>query len=463
MTDLFRYSANELANLVRSKEVSCREVVECHLERIAVVNNDLNAITVVLDESALKRADQLDKSKPTGQPLFGIPFTVKENIDCIGSATTNGLKAQEHAFPTVNAPVVDRMIAAGGIPIGRSNMPDMGMRLTTDSSLRGRTLNPWNPELTAGGSSGGEGVALATGMSPLGLGNDIGGSVRNPAYCCGVAALKPTAGRVPRANSIEPLDFGMASQAMLSEGLLSRSVKDLELGLSVVSGRHIRDPRSVDAPLRGVLPDQPSAALVTEIPNVEIPKLTLQEIRRAGEILEEAGWQVEEAIPPDLAKVSEIWGRLISIDFSELLPNVQPLLAKPIYDNLIELCTIFDCSNIPNSAVHAERSRLTRLWSEFFQAHSVAIGPTWTQLPWSYDADLEPKAGTQLVLNTNKFITPGSALGLPAVAIPMGVANGMPTGVQIYSDLWREDLCLMASMAIENVVGSITPIDPLTS
>ncbi len=336
------------------------------------------------------------------------------------------------------------------------------MRLTTDSSLRGRTLNPWNSQLTAGGSSGGEGVALATGMSPFGLGNDIGGSVRSPAYCCGVAALKPTSGRVPRAGSIEPLDFGMASQLMLSEGFLSRSVKDLELGLTVAAGRHIRDPRSVDAPLTGVMPDLPSAALVTEIPGVAIPLDTRREIRRAGKILEEAGWRVEEAAPPELAKVSEIWGRLISIDFSKLLPDVQPLLAKPIYDNLIELCSIFDCTNIPNSVVHSERSRLSRLWSKFFQSYSVAIGPTWTQLPWPFDADLVPKVGTELVLDTNKFITPGSALGLPAVAIPMGTANGMPTGVQIYSDLWREDLCLTAGATIENIVGSITPIDPVT-
>jgi amidase len=461
VTDLFRFSAHELAELTKTKSVSCREVVENHLERIAAVNGEVNAITVVLDESGLERADQLDKSSATDQPFFGVPFTVKENIDCVGSATTNGLKQLEHSMPTLDAPIVSRMIAAGGIPIGRTNMPDMGMRLTTDSSLRGRTLNPWNSQLTAGGSSGGEGVALATGMSPFGLGNDIGGSVRNPAYCCGVAALKPTAGRVPRAGSIEPLDFGMASQLMLTEGLLSRSVKDLEQGLSVVAGRHIRDPRSVEAPLRGVLPEVPSAALVTEIPNADIPAATLQQIRRAGKILEEAGWRVDEAVPPELAKVSEIWGSLISIDFSVLLPNIQAILAKPVYDNLKELCTIFDCTNTPNSVIHAERSRLIRMWSEFFQSYSVAIGPTWTQLPWPFDADLEPKAGTQLVLDTNKFITPGSALGIPAVAIPMGVADGMPAGIQIYSDLWREDLCLSAGTAIEDRIESITPINPV--
>lgn len=462
-------SASEIAGQIKSRAVSCREVVEAHLHRINHVNKRVNAITVVLDEDALRLADQFDKAGEHSGLFSGVPFTIKENIDCLGSATTNGLSTLEHAMPAEDAPVVARFKAAGGIPIGRTNMPEMGMRLSTDNPLRGRTLNPWNSELTAGGSSGGEAVALATGMTPFGLGNDIGGSVRNPAYCCGVAALKPTVGRIPRAGSIAPLDFGMAVQAMLVEGLMARSIEDLRVGLSIAAGRHPRDPRSVDVPLTapltvpltGQAPSVKRVALVTDIPGACIPEETLAAIRLAGDILADAGWLVVEQTPPELQRVSEIWGSLISIDFSVLLPNVQPLLTAPLYENLLELCAMFDCSNTPNSVIHAERSRLIRCWSEFFSTHTIAIGPTWSRRPWPADADLEPKRGTQLVLDTNRFITPGSALGLPAVALPMGISQGMPTGIQIYADLWREDLCLAAAAVIESSVGQITPIDPV--
>jgi len=253
----------------------------------------------------------------------------------------------------------------------------------------------------------------------------------------------------------------MAVQAMLVEGLMARTVADLRIGLSIAAGRHPRDPRSVDAPLTGELPSVRRVALVTDIPGACIPEETLAAIHQAGDILADAGWLVVEQTPPELPRVSEIWGSLISIDFSVLLPNVQPLLTAPLYENLLELCAIFDCSSTPNNVIHAERSRLSRGWSEFFEDHPIVIGPTWTKRPWPADADLEPRQGTQLVLDTNKFITPGSALGIPAVALPMGIDQGMPTGVQIYADLWREDLCLAAAATIEKSVGQITPIDPV--
>jgi amidase len=203
-------TASELAALIRSGDVSSREVVEAHLARIDGVNSDVNAVTVVLREPALAAADAADaalKARAAGRtdtgngpgPLHGVPFTVKENIDCVGSATTQGVPALRDSMPYRDAPAVGRMKAAGAIPIGRTNLPEFALRLDTDNPLRGRTFNPWNAALTPGGSSGGDAAAVATGMTALGLGNDLGGSLRNPAYCCGVAALKPTAGRIPSA------------------------------------------------------------------------------------------------------------------------------------------------------------------------------------------------------------------------------------------------------------------------
>lgn len=459
MTSLYERSAGELADLIRRREVSSREVVEAHLERIDAVNGAVNAITVVLAESALERAAAADASPPTG-PLHGVPFTIKENIDCRGTPTTNGVPALNQAMPASDAPVVARMKAAGAIPIGRTNLPEMGLRLSTDNPLRGRTLNPWNRELTAGGSSGGEAVAQATGMTPIGLGNDIGGSLRNPAYCNGTTSLKPTQGRIPHAGSIEPLDAGMASQAMLVEGPMARHVEDLKIGLSVLAGRDIRDPRSVDAPLVGAPVKARRAALVTHLPGGDIPAATVTEIERAGSILQAAGWDVDFAEPPELTAVNDTWGRVLAIDFTVLVPMIQPLITAPLHEVLTQLCRRFDPSTLPNAAVHTERSRLSRLWSAFFAEYPVVVGPTWCRTPWPADADLDPESGLDILLDTIRFITPGNVLGLPAVALPMGIADGMPTGIQIYADLWREDLCLHAAGDIESAVGRPTPIDP---
>lgn len=462
MSELTKKSASELAALIRQRDASSREVVQAHLDRIEQVNGAVNAVTVVLADTALAAADKADAGSASG-PFHGVPFTIKENIDLMGTPTPQGVPALAEAMPTMDAPVVTRMKAAGAIPIGRTNLPEMGLRLSTDNPLRGRTLNPWDKALTAGGSSGGDAVALATGMTPFGLGNDIGGSLRNPAYCNGTTSLKPTQGRIPHAQSIEPADAGMAVQAMLVQGPMTRSVEDLKTGLSVLAGRDPRDPRSVDVPLEGPKPDRRRAALVTEIPGGDIPAATRAEIERAGKILNDAGWDVETAAPPELAHVSEIWGYVLSIDFSVLLPLIEPIITPGLHGSLVRLCEKFDPAHFPNSHVHAERSRLSRLWTEFFADYPVVIGPTWCMSPWPADADLDPETGLETVLNTARFITPGNVLGLPSVALPMGVADGLATGIQIYADLWREDLCLEAAGLIEAKVDTPTPIDPVWS
>ena len=459
--ELWRNSANELARMIRDKEVSSREVVESHLERIEAVNSSVNAITVVLADSALRAADEADNSPTTG-PLHGVPFTIKENIDCVGSATTQGLPAMANAMPTEDAPVVARMKAAGAIPLARTNMPELGLRITTDNPLRGRTLNPWNPSRTAGGSSGGEGSTLASGMSPIGLGNDIGGSLRNPAYCCGITSLKPTTGRIPHASSLPPEDFYLAAQLMCVDGPMARHVDDLRLAYSILSGRDPRDPFSVDAPLHGPDLINRRVALVTDIPETTLPDSTLAAIRQAGEVLMKKGWLVEEVSPPELARVNELWGHLLSADIAQTLPSISPIMSKPAVRLLEELVSTFDSSTMPSLVLHTERARLLREWSTFFQDYPVVIGPTWTNIPFLHDADIDPDGDPNTTFDQLKFITPGNLLGIPSVALPMGVANGLPTGIQVYADLWREDLCLNAAADIEATVGQLCPIDPVS-
>ncbi|HZC99884.1 MAG TPA: amidase family protein, partial [Actinomycetes bacterium] len=197
-TELWRMSATELAQAIRTRQATSVEVVEAHLRRIEAVNPSINAVTIVLGEQALEAAKAADRAVAAGgdlPPFHGVPFTVKEDLDLIGTPTTLGANALAHSYPTRDAPVVERMKGAGAIPIGRTNLSTLGMRLHTDSELRGATLNPWDPSRTPGGSSGGDAAALATGVSPLSLGNDTGGSLRWPAQCCGVNTLKPTLGR----------------------------------------------------------------------------------------------------------------------------------------------------------------------------------------------------------------------------------------------------------------------------
>jgi amidase len=461
MDELCTKTALELAGLIRAGETSSREVIEAHLARIVEVNDHLNAVVVTLGESARACADAADHGTDAerARPFHGVPFTTKENLDLLGTPTTNGVPAFANAMPPRTAPVVQRMITAGAIPIGRTNLPELALRLDTDNPLRGRTTNPWNAAITPGGSSGGEGAALATGMSPFGIGNDIGGSVRNPAYCCGITSLKPSLGRLPLVTSLEPLN-SMATATLFSDGPMARSVADLREGLAAMAGRHLDDPQSVDVPLAGPIPNQRRAAIITHIPGFTLPAATVAAIEQAAAILAAAGWQVESVEVPELDRVNEVWGTILNAGF--LANELEDLLQPSVYRYVSDMSEILSAPAMDFSTALDERRRLQRVWSSFFSKYPVAVGPTWTCLPWPINSDLEPQQGAQLLTDTIRFITPGNMLGLPSVALPMGVDNGLPTGVQVYADLYRDDLALAASEVIESGRGVFpTPIDPV--
>ena len=454
--DLWRKGAGELAALIRNGEVSSVEVVQAHLDRIEAVNGPVNAVTVTLADEALAAARAADAADgPTG-PLHGVPFTIKENIDIVGSATTNGVPALAGALPPLDAPVVARMKAAGAVPLARTNLPEMALRISTDNPLRGRTCNPWNAGVCAGGSSGGEGAALATGMTPIGLGNDIGGSLRNPAFCNGIASIKPTHGRVAQAGSLPPIDPMVAAQVMATDGPMARRVADVRLGLEVLNGRDPRDPRSVDVPLDGrALPRR--AALVTDL---EMPASFVDAVRTAGAALEADGWEVVEATPPDIEQVNVVWTAMMKLGLEQLVPLLAGIMTEPAAGLLHSLVAL----DLPDpSTAFVERHRLQREWSEFFGRHTVVVGPTWTDVQFEHDADVDPETGMATTLGRVTFITPGNLLGIPSVALPVGVAGGLPLGVQVYADLWRDDVALAAAQVIEDAVGVLTPIDPVTS
>ena len=465
-TELWSSSAKELATRIASREVSSREVVEAHLARIEQVNEHLNALTVIMAEAAIDLADAADAATSAGEelgPLHGVPFTIKENLDVAGGATTQGMPAMADALVAVDAPVVERMRAAGAVPLARTNLPEMGLRISTNNPLRGLTRNPWHPELTAGGSSGGEASALASGMSPIGLGNDLGGSLRNPAYCCGITALKPTSpGRIPLASSLPPEDPPLGIQLMATDGPMARRVADLRLGLEVLSGWHPRDPRSVTAPLEAP-PAARRAAIVTEIPGAMLDDELVVAVRLAGEALADAGYEVGETGPPELDRCHEMWARVLTPDIAIMLGELEPIMTPPAVALLRHLLDWYPPDEVPAALVHMERARLGRAWSAFLADHPVVVMPVWTGPPFEHDADIAGPDGARLTLDMLRPITVGNLLGIPSVAVPTGVSDGLPRGVQVYAERWAEQRCLDAAEAIEAAVGVITPIDPVTS
>jgi aspartyl-tRNA(Asn)/glutamyl-tRNA(Gln) amidotransferase subunit A len=234
-SDLVWLDATELARLVATGEVSPVEVVQAHLDRIEAVGKYVNAFITVLAEQALDAAGR----RPTG-PLGGVPFTVKDSFDTAGVRTTRGSLLFIDHVPADDATAVARLRGAGGILLGKTNLPEMSYWTETDNLVAGRTLNPYDPDRTPGGSSGGEAAAIAAGLSPIGIGSDVAISVRGPTHNTGIASIKPTHGRVPYTGH-----FPDALKRWWHVGPMARSVRDLRLALSLLEGPDGVDPYAV--------------------------------------------------------------------------------------------------------------------------------------------------------------------------------------------------------------------------
>jgi len=463
----WRLSALELARRIAARELTSAEVVEALLERIARVNPHLNAVTLVLADEARAGARAADRAVDAGArlgPFHGVPFTIKENVDVAGSPTTMGVRALAEAIPAIDAPVVERLRAAGAIPIARTNLPDMGLRVHTSSSLRGVTRNPWHPGRTAGGSSGGEAAALATGMTPLGLGNDIGGSLRNPAHCCGVASLKPTTGRVPWAAVVPAEDGPPSQQLMHVEGPMARSVADLRAALAVLAGPHPRDPFAVPAPLVGPRPaERLRVAVLAEPPGGSTAPEIAAGVDRAARALAAAGCEVAAATPPHFDRIPEIWGAWLMSELRTMMPMLGPVMGEEALGFLQAVDRQFPAMDLGAlNGVLIERHAIARAWSQFFTEHDVILSPVWTTPPFEHGWDTACDENVAEVLTTIRCVLPANFLGLPAAVVPAALADGLPVGVQLLGNRFREDLCLEAAEAIERALGVLTPIDPVT-
>ena len=463
-TDLWRMSATDLAEAIRSRQTSSQEVIEAHLRRIEAVNPSVNAVTVVLAEQALEAAKAADRAVASGidlPPFHGVPFTIKETIDLAGTPTTQGVKALVGSYPGQDAPVVERVKAAGAIPIGRTNCPDLGIRWHADSELRGATVNPWNRSRTPGGSSGGDAAALATGMTPLGLGNDLGGSLRWPAQCCGISSLKPTLGRIPHATTIQPVDWPIGIQLILVEGPMARRVADLRAAFEVMAGPTWRDPWTVPAPLRGPKPARPvRVAVVVDPAGKGTAKQVQEGVRKAARALDDAGYAVEEVEPPSIDTAARTWLDILTPDWRAGLKIWSPPWGA---DTNLFVSALLEVAGDRNQVMTSQsfmiRQSLLRAWGGFQEKHPLIVAPIFTDIPFEVGKDLTT-AGVAEILRGMRMTVAVSALGLPAVALPVGIGDGLPQSVQVIGPRYREDLCLDAAAALEERVGIITPIDP---
>ncbi|MFD0279306.1 amidase [Kitasatospora sp. NPDC127111] len=465
---LWRLSAAAQAKAVRDGEVRAVEVVESHLERIAEVNPEVNAVTQLLADRAREAARLTDRRRAAGEelgPLAGVPFTVKESTAIEGVPTTFGTPRFRDLVAPADAPPVARLRAAGAIPIGHSNMPTLILAgMHTRSELFGDTVNPWDRARTPGGTSGGDAVAVATGMAALGLGNDSGGSVRIPAQFCGVAGLKPTTGRFPADHRIlGPDDPGPASQLLVTDGPFARSVADLRLAYEVLAGTDPRDPRAVPVPLYGEpLPRPVKVAVVADPGGHGVHPTVRAAVATAAEALRDAGYDVREV--PDVPRLDEALDAYHRITVTEFAPNwpvVRTLLGEG-GDRYIEMtmqrtppATADEFMKLMGTWMNIRRS-----WAEFLDEYPLLLGPSFTEPPVEPGLESRDRAGRDRVGSAMRLCSVTSFVGVPGVAVPTGTADGLPSGVQIVGRAFREDLCLAAAGAIEDRLGVLTPVDP---
>jgi amidase len=464
MNDLTSKGAGELAGMIASGEVTSTEVIEAHLARIAEVNPHLNAVTVTLTDEARATAAAVDRAVAAGNklgPLAGVPFSVKENIDVAGSATTWGVAALSGQIASADAPMVARLRDAGAIPIARTNLPDFAFRWHTESGRAGHTRNPWDPTRTPGGSSGGEAVALATGMTPLGLGNDLGGSLRIPAQMCGITAIKPSRGRVAEGAVTEPRIQPISIQQTMVAGPMARRVADLRLALGILSAADARDPRWVPAPSRGPAVDDPIRVAVVRDPlGAGIDPHVRAGIDRAADWLADAGYHVVDAEPPMIGEATQAWVDVIFADVGMIWSNMEPI-AGPGVKSFIDACTaqgVFKpVDQMAQLAAWEAIYQLAASWGQFLEQHPIVLSPVTCVRPWLVGEDITHVAEIAAAM---RMVVPVNILGLPSCAVPVGADEGLPQGIQLIGARFREDLLLDAAQAVEDRAPVLTPIQP---
>ena len=370
---LWHLDATEMAAGIRNRNFSSREVVTSCLQRLDSVNPQLNAVVESRPDEALTAADKADKAVADGKYLgllHGVPVTIKSVHDLAGWATVNGCAALKDNIALVSSPCIQNWLDAGVVVLGRTNTPEFSCRWETTNDFYGATSNPWNSERTPGGSSGGAAVSVAVGINPLSTGTDLGGSLRQPAQACGVASMRPGSGRVPDWNGTDPAEASIGFQLMNVNGHLARTVRDLRLGLTAMAPGDWHDPWWAPVPLGKAEVPTHKISLVLDPGGSTMTEQVLSGVKNAGAMLGNAGYMVEEAVPPDLKEAADIW-RIVCL--GELIMLLEPAVKDIIGPTLQRA---FECYRQIAPGIKPEmildalarRRGVLRNWLEFFRS-----------------------------------------------------------------------------------------------
>lgn len=457
---LYYQDATSLAALIASKQVSSREVVQAHLDRIAEVNPKINAIVTLLAEDALRAADAADTAVAGGielGPLHGVPVTVKDSIDTAGVLTQGGTKLFAGRVPDTDGTSVSRFKAAGGILLAKTNLPEFSAWTETDNLVTGRTNNPWNLDRTPGGSSGGESAAIAAGMSPIGIGSDVAISLRGPAAHTGIAALKATHGRIPFTGHLAPM-----TSAWFHVGPMARTVRDIALGYSLLSGPDGIDGYAVHAK------DIGSAS--TRIPGQTIrvgwvsddafgpvdPEITAA-VDDAAAFLSDLGLRVDRIDAPFLRETDALTADM-TFFYSQLVPYIKELAAGREGELFATGSGIVAMEETTYAQLHDARKTQEYLRSAFagyFRAYDVLLCPV-TPMTATPHGALEPVVDgvavpwTHVMDITSYF----NLTGLPALSVPYAFSSeNLPIGIQLVSQWFDESTILRLGALLERKGG----------
>ncbi|MQY09438.1 amidase [Actinomadura macrotermitis] len=468
--ELWQMPATQLAAGIRTREISSAEVVASCLDRIEEVNPGLNALVDVRPEEALADARRADAAVAAGAelgPLHGVPVSTKINTPQQGRLMTHGLVPLADATAARDDACVGALREAGAVFVGRSNVPAFSVRWFSGNDAHGRTLNPWSAAHTPGGSSGGAASSLAAGMTPLAQGNDIGGSIRYPAACCGVVGIRPTVGLVSNWTAPEdsPIEGPLTFQAWAVQGPLARNVADARLALRAMARADLRDPFGVPAlpepaprarPIRvGVVRD---VGIATSHPAVD------GAVDTAAQWLADAGYEVEELELPLLAEAARLWSLLL---FEDMRPGLPGMLGMGDEALRVHLGYAYEYAaqiwgKEPGIDAYiqgwARRATLITRLQELLGRDRILLTPVSAEPPFEQDADiLDPERGRGIVA-AQWPMTSLPVLGFPGVSVPAALADGLPIGVQLIGGRFAEDVILDAAQAIEDRAPAFTPV-----
>jgi aspartyl-tRNA(Asn)/glutamyl-tRNA(Gln) amidotransferase subunit A len=465
-SELFFSDATELAERIRTKDVSPVEVVEAHLDRTDSVNPVINAI-VVPNESALDQARVAEQAVLNGDPLgplHGVPFSVKEVFDTEGIRSTRGSLLYADRVPETDAAAVRRLKEAGAIVIGKTNCPEFALAAETVNDLFGRTLNPWNLDRTSGGSSGGEAAAISAGLSPLGIGTDLGGSNRLPSHYCNVVGYKPTHGLIPLTGSWPEI-----MSRRMHVGPIARSVRDIAMSLVVMSGLDHIDPYALgrgvdDMPWFGASLPPLRVGMMTEGPFEPVMDEIQAVVREVGAALESLGCIVEE--------VSFDWHDRLPIAFTmDILIVEADHYFKPFVEGREDELSgsISVLLNLPKPSMTDylasmdKHESVSRDVTTFFADHDLLLLPTSPVTAPPHDSAVLDVSGRTADAGHAANITATFGMtGHPAISVPFGMSpDGLPIGVQLAAGHLNDRLLLHAAATLEAMSETATLRPPL--